>query len=112
MLHVKIASVCTPCCTSLRVSRSHCAKFETRQSSCQALSPVQTEAILLVSNSQDCWELLRLFARGLKIAILGLCIALCFAGQVLIDCFNVKKKKFVGFYTLACFLDANYGCQG
>ena len=65
---------------SLRAIGSHCAKFEIGQSSCQALNPVQTDAILLANNSQHCWELLRLFARGLKIAIFGFCIELCFAG--------------------------------
>ena len=65
---------------SLPVIGSQYAKFKTGQYSCQALSTVQTDAILLASNSQHCWELLRLFARGLKIAIFGLCIELCFAG--------------------------------
>ena len=37
---------------------------------------MQTDAILLASSSQHCWEFLRLFARGLNIAIFGLCIAL------------------------------------
>ena len=37
---------------------------------------MQTDAILLTSSSQHCWEFLRLFARGLNIAIFGLCIAL------------------------------------
>ena len=31
MLHVKIASVCTPCCMSLRVFENHCAKIELDQ---------------------------------------------------------------------------------
>ena len=56
----------------------HCTKFKTDQSSCQALSPAQTEAILLASSCQHCWEFLRLFARGLNIAIFGLCIALLY----------------------------------
>ena len=41
MLHVE--SVCTPCCTLLRVVGSCCAKFETGQT----FSYVQTEATLL-----------------------------------------------------------------
>ena len=28
------------------------------------LSPMQTDATLLANNSQDCWELLRLFAHS------------------------------------------------
>ena len=64
------------CRWSLPVIGGHCAKFKTDQSSCQDLSPVQTDAILLTSSSQHCWEFLRLFARGLNIAIFGLCIAL------------------------------------
>ena len=37
-----------------------CAKFETGQT----FSPVQTNATLLASNSQNCWELLRSLARN------------------------------------------------
>ena len=37
-----------------------CTKFETGQT----FSPVQTDATLLASNSQNCWESLRPFARN------------------------------------------------
>ena len=43
----------------------HCTTFETGQT----ISPVQTDAILLASNAQHRWELLRPFARSLEIAI-------------------------------------------
>ena len=52
------------CCdrlhTLLHVVACCCAKFETGQT----FSPVQTDATLLASNSQNCWELLRPFARN------------------------------------------------
>ena len=40
-------------------------KFE----NCETFSPLQTEATLLAKDSQQCWELLRLFARRLKAEI-------------------------------------------
>ena len=41
-----------------------CAKFETGHT----FSPVQTDATLLANNPQHCWELLRPFARSLRLA--------------------------------------------
>ena len=58
MLHV--ASICTPCRMLLDVVSCCCTKFETSQT----FSPVQTDATLLVNNSQRGWELLRPFARS------------------------------------------------
>ena len=60
-----VASVCTPCCMLLDAVACCCAKFETGQT----FSPVQTDATLLAYNSQHCWELLRPFARSLKVSI-------------------------------------------
>ena len=58
MLHV--ASVCTPCCMLLRVVGSCCAKFETGQT----FIYVQTDATTPNIVGQQCWELLRPFARS------------------------------------------------
>ena len=57
MLHFK--SICTPCCKLLRVVWSFCAKFETGQT----FSYVQT--------AQQCWKLLRSFARSLSLCWLN-----------------------------------------
>ena len=55
------------CCvrlhTLLHVVGCCCAKFETGQT----FRPVQTDATLLAYNSQHCWELLRPFARSLRV---------------------------------------------
>ena len=56
MLHV--ASVFTPCCMLLRVVWSCCAKFETGQTFSCATTPTIV--------GQQCWELLRPFARSLR----------------------------------------------
>ena len=64
MLHV--SSVFTPCCMLLNVVACCCARFETGQT----FSPVQTDATLLAYNSQHCWELLRPFARSLKLRVI------------------------------------------
>ena len=60
MLHV--ASVFTPCCMLLCVVGSCCAKFETGQT----FSCVQTDATTPTIVGQQCWELLRPFARSLR----------------------------------------------
>ena len=65
MLHV--ASVCTSCCMLLDVVACCCAKFETDQT----FRPEQTDATLLAYNSEHCWELLRPFARSLRLLFIS-----------------------------------------
>ena len=54
-----VASIFTPCSMLLRVVGSCCTNFETDQ----IFSYVQTDAKIPNKLGQQCWELLRLFAR-------------------------------------------------
>ena len=64
MLHV--ASVCTPCCMLLDVVAYCCAKFEIGQT----FQPLPTRAQQLSTLlPQQCWELLRPFARSLSVSV-------------------------------------------
>ena len=63
IVHLLDVTFCVRLHTLWHVVACCCAKFETGHT----FSPVQTDATLLANNSQHCWELLRPFARSLRV---------------------------------------------